>query len=526
MFSGSLALFDRALKTEASGMRGHLLRLGFAGFIEIALLYAAATSLSLGAPGLSFFANICWLNVVFISLAGISLFATAVTEEKEEGTLGLLQMANVGRAAIMLGKSTSRLVAALLLLGVQIPFVLLAITLGGVLIGQIFAAFACLAAFLVLTANLGLFWSVVCRRSAAAAFWTGASLVLYFALPYVVGFLGRIAGPYIPDAAWSAWLTDEAPIAVEAFGVPARLNAIFQTGFSDGMGSRQVAFCLIAAAVLFGLAWLGFERFADADRAAAPDRGIAGRTKAGTTFAFLARPLGDPVAWKEFRFLVGGLRGLALRVIVLAGAFAVLVAYGIYDRGDPTSPLFWRDMAGFAAIGCAIAAAADSLYLATRIMSEELKWNTLGNLLLLPRGAVGLLFAKVRGAVWALLPATLAGLVCLLVFASLSDGLTAAYAFSVPVNPITWAVIAAWSLYLTLVAFLSTVVRYGATALAALTFAVGAYALSPVLLVSAVVGGATESPEAAAVPIAVVAAVLTLGGAAACVKRFEALAER
>ena len=525
MLSGSLALFDRALKTEASGLRGHLLRLGFAGFIEIALLIAAATSLSLGAPGLAFFENICWLNVLFISLAAVSLFATAVTEEKEEGTLGLLRMANVGRAALMLGKSTSRLVAALLLLGVQIPFVLLAITLGGVLIGQITAAFVCLAAYLILVANLGLLWSVLSRRSASAAFWTAACLILYFALPPVVGFLGEALVQAAGPVRWAVWLKENGADRAAELGVPHRLSEIFTTGFSAGVWCPQVAFCLLTGAVCFALSWVCFERFADADRAAAPDRGLAAQASSKNP-ADRSRPGARPIVWKEYRFLVGGGRGLTMRFLGLLAVLGIVVGIAIYDGQDLNDAKFWAGSVIAWAGVCVGALMADSLFLATRILNEELKWNTLGNLLLLPKRTSSLVIGKVAGASLALIPAILCGIVGLAVFTNLGDPGDVAEVWRGLVSPVTWACVAGWLLYLAVVAFLSTVVRYGATVLGVIVYCVGGYALSPVFLVAMAVGGVADSMEVAAVPIGVVLLLLTFGAAVLCVKRFESLGER
>ena len=529
MLSGSLALFDRALKTEAHGLRGHLLRLGFAGFIEIALLIAAVTSLNVGAPGLEFFERICWLNVLFIGLAGVSLFATVVTEEKEEGTLGLLRMANVGRAALMLGKSTSRLVAALLLLGVQVPFVLLAVTLGGVLLGQIAGAFVSLAAFLFFTANAGLLWSVLLRRSATAAFWTGLTLVAYFALPSVTLALGGVVASSFLAAtgavpAWAVRLRDAGPDAVAEFGVPHRLNEIFTTGFAGSLWCPQVAFGVFGGLVCFGLAWVAFERFADADRAAAPDRGLAKKNRSGG--GTWGRPGRNPLAWKEFRFLVGGGRGLALRTLALIAALGVTAGVQIYDRVAFWSDRFWETQFGVGIFIGLAAAAVDSLFLATRLLSEEKKWNTLGNLMLLPRSTARVLGGKLRGALPALIPAAVLTAVCVWGFSIYGPHRDVTQMFEVILSPVSLAVLAAWTLFLVVVAYFSTVVRYGAVPLAGIVYAVGGYALSPVFLVALAFGGVTESVGAGALPIAVVLALLAAAGMVVCVKRFETLAEQ
>ena len=74
--------------------------------------------------------------------------------------LGLLRMTDLNSIAILLGKSTSRLVGAFLMLVVQLPFILLAVTLGGVGLIQILAAYSSLLAYLFLVCNLALLCSV------------------------------------------------------------------------------------------------------------------------------------------------------------------------------------------------------------------------------------------------------------------------------------------------------------------------------------------------------------------------------
>ena len=109
------------------------------------------------APGRDVFRYMCWVNFFLLNLAGVSFFSTVITEEKEEMTLGLLRMAGISPVGILLGKVTPRLLGVVLLLSVQLPFTILAITLGGVAINQILAAYVALLAFAVLMAGLGAF---------------------------------------------------------------------------------------------------------------------------------------------------------------------------------------------------------------------------------------------------------------------------------------------------------------------------------------------------------------------------------
>jgi len=51
---------------------------------------------------------VTYLNFCFITLGGVGYFATAITEEKEELTLGLLKMADIGPLTLLLGKYRCR----------------------------------------------------------------------------------------------------------------------------------------------------------------------------------------------------------------------------------------------------------------------------------------------------------------------------------------------------------------------------------------------------------------------------------
>ena len=97
MFTGVLTLLERSLRVDSRAWGPHLARFGLMGAIYIAVSYAATTSGIFGAPGLRFFTSIAYLNLIFMTLLGIGFFSTAITEEKEEDTLGLMLMAGQAR---------------------------------------------------------------------------------------------------------------------------------------------------------------------------------------------------------------------------------------------------------------------------------------------------------------------------------------------------------------------------------------------------------------------------------------------
>src|SRR5262249_37041925 len=93
----ALALFERSLRLESRSALMIMTRAGLLVLI-LCLLYPiqmTARSGFGGAPGLEFLQFLCWANLVCITLAGASYFASAITEEKEESMLGLLRMTDL-----------------------------------------------------------------------------------------------------------------------------------------------------------------------------------------------------------------------------------------------------------------------------------------------------------------------------------------------------------------------------------------------------------------------------------------------
>ena len=241
----ALALFERSLRLETRSALMIWSRTGLLVLIlfELLPIQSMARIGRMGAPGLHFLQEMVWLNLVFITLAGLSYFASAITEEKEEMMLGLLRMTDLSPVAILLGKSTSRLVGALLLLLTQVPFILLAVTLGGVGLPQIAAAYGTLLAYLFLVCNLALLFSVVFRNTTTAAAFTLAVLLVFLIGHYwaagIEGYIATSRGLNLHQGAWSV-LTTVIDFWREA--TPSdRLGAIFVTGFAGPAIGFQVA---------------------------------------------------------------------------------------------------------------------------------------------------------------------------------------------------------------------------------------------------------------------------------------------
>src|SRR5262245_50288767 len=161
MLRGTLTLLTRSLRDGARMPRAHGVRLASVLILLGMLIEAHVSSGGVGAPGLRLFRWISYLSIALVSLAGLGFFAGAISEEKEDGTLGLLKLADLSTLSIVLGKSTSRLAIALVVFIGMLPFALLSITLGGLTAKQVWAAYVAIAAYLILVANIALLYSVM-----------------------------------------------------------------------------------------------------------------------------------------------------------------------------------------------------------------------------------------------------------------------------------------------------------------------------------------------------------------------------
>jgi len=401
MFQGTFALFNRALCVDFRLRRTHLFRFLFAVIILFCLISAQLTRWTIGAPGLVLFAQIIYLNFVFILMSSISLFATAITEEKEEQTIGLLLMAGVNPVSLLLGKSLPRLISALLLLSIQFPFTLLAITLGGVTFSQVIAAYTALAVFLFCLSNLGLLCSVVCARSRAAS-----TLVVLSLLSYFLG---------VPLLAWAVdAMVDQKWIAADSFlvnsvtqiynwlqqsSVITQLNRILISGFSDTPWGMQFWSNLFLGIVLFGFACLFFNRFALTDVAMSPGRGIISKKK--SKLFSPGRTWMNALMWKDFFFVNGGF-GMALIKFISYGialiALCSFIGYTThsYSLEEIGLTLFWSMF---------IVILIEISLIAGRVFHVEVQWNTLVSTAMLPQSMAYTAYSKVGGCLLGLIPA-------------------------------------------------------------------------------------------------------------------------
>jgi ABC-type transport system involved in multi-copper enzyme maturation permease subunit len=406
MWSRTLALLIRALRVDARLLRSHLLRLALLVCVVCMLWLAHITGFAIGAPGKNFFFQITYINYLFGTLAGALFFGTAITEEKEEGTLGLLRMADIGALPLLIGKSTPRLATVLLILCVQFPFTLLAVTLGGVAWDQVLAAFCTLLAHIVFVGHLGLFWSVVCRNSGRACGLTIITVLLLVIVPPVLSrslaLLPAPADPWLAvlleqSLAGLRWLTEASAWT--------RLWEIMGSGFAGGVAGVQVWSNLAAGLLLVLLAWLLFEPFNRNVEQAVTRRGSVLTQVLRLRTARTLRPWRFPIVWKDFHYLAGGPLMWAGKLLGY-GPLVLVFLLAMHDwRWSQVNARRFGE--ALLIVMVFLVLPLELTLLAARIYRSEIKERTWPALMSLPASLPAIAYAKLAGCALGFLPTVL-----------------------------------------------------------------------------------------------------------------------
>ncbi|MDB5344137.1 MAG: hypothetical protein JWP89_2514 [Schlesneria sp.] len=398
MFHGVLALVGRSLRVDSRSVQSHLARLGLMAAIYVALCVAQWNSTSFGAPGLRFFYGIGYLNLTFMTLLGLSFFSTSISEEKEEDTLGLMLMAGISPLGTLIGKSGGRLAQALLLIAVQYPFTLLAVTMGGVTQAQVSAVYLGLAAYLVLLAGFGLLCSTIGSNNRSAATCMTIGLLAYVLIPRLAaslfifltrnGAVGAIQAGAILD-----------PIA--RFSVFEQMGWILTTGFGDPKFSWQVISNLSTGLFCFGLAWALFGLCSRQPGTESTTRGLIARSHGRFRWFSPGRPWANPFLWKDYYFVSGGLGMIPARLAFCLGLYGIALLQHNYQGGGLRN--LYMDVS-FYQIFLSLAVSIDAARLLARSVNDEIRGQTLSSLIMLPESSVSLIYSKFAGALIGWLP--------------------------------------------------------------------------------------------------------------------------
>ena len=411
------ALFVRSLREQSRAKFTPLARGALALLILLFIAGNERDFTRYSAPGQQVLITVVMVNFFAIAIFGLSTFASAITEEKEEDTLGLLQMTRLNPLAILLGKSTARLCEGLLLLAVQVPFTMLCITLGGVAMSQVLRCYAILGSFLFFLCNVALLWSVVCRRTSRATSMTVLTGFLLYVLPLVIGVVAMASA--FGGGGRVTWFEG---FAQHWLGINPVLDLVKAVEPRGGMpfATDSVTASLLGGVIFFSLAWMCFRPCCNSTGEAVPQARKRPAAAAGGRTS-RRRPGRRAIMWKDFHFLGGGRRGLLIRAAIYIGmallfvwAAETMYGYGTNYRASRIGFMFW--------IFGLLCFSVEFGLVSARMFATERKRKTLGVLCTLPLGTGRIVREKILGALPQLIPSLALAVTGLLMIFSADTG--------------------------------------------------------------------------------------------------------
>jgi hypothetical protein len=194
------------------------------------------------------------LALGFCLLAGIFLTADCLSEEKREGTLGLLFLTDLRGYDVVLGKLIATSVHSVYGLMAIFPVLALPLMMGGVTVGEFWRVVLLLVATLFLSLSLGMAASAVAREAPQAMAGTFLGVLVLAAVPPTLRWLGNVLFGIWPSGAM-VWSSPGCAFAAALDG-PYRLgNGALDFWMSLGTVSLLGLGCLVRAAVWLPRAW-------------------------------------------------------------------------------------------------------------------------------------------------------------------------------------------------------------------------------------------------------------------------------
>lgn len=412
--------------------------------------YLVGRASQVGAGG-QFASAVFYCCYVFLTLVGGLYFSVGIVEEKEEQTLPLLRMTGATPLTILLGKSIPRLMVALLFVVIITPFLVLSLTLGGVLIWGLVSSVLGLLTYATMLSQLGTLASVFCRQARPAFMLTMLGWLL-LEIPFVWAWpLDELMGNRYDVYGWFSERS-----------LMTNMSYFLTAWASTEVWWPQMTFHLAVAAGCLFTSWLVFERFT-AGAVAGTDQAEPSliMSRQGAVRQAAGRVPQDSLAWKSWKYVSGGWPWFWVRIFVppvLTAIVMVLTSKWRVSLEDIGIAL-WIVGGVFALINVA--------NLLGNLFNAEIRGNTFSGLLMLPQTSAVLATRMLAG----LIPAVISSAGCLVLGLSLLflegelhfDDVFEVFAEPAVLHCVTWL---AATLMLGLV--LSVRMRYGGMLLSAI----------------------------------------------------------
>jgi len=215
----SLPIIFREFRVAARKKPTFVLRCVFAGLLTVVLLFFfqgqgkffGVASTALGKTLLHIFS---WQLLILVFAVAPAVTSGCISDERREGTLGLLFLTHLNAADIVLGKFVSKGIDLLLMVLAASPLLFAPILLGGVNWDQTLSVLVNVLALLLLASAFGVFCSAASKNTMTATAVAYLLLIFYNVVAVVLPVLKREVLAHHPSSAWGLvpdWLLQASP---------------------------------------------------------------------------------------------------------------------------------------------------------------------------------------------------------------------------------------------------------------------------------------------------------------------------
>lgn len=204
-----LPIVDRELRAASRRWVIYWLRSGYGllAFIVALFVFLANLDASQQRMGRDLFNALAWLSMPYCLLCGLLWTADCLSQEKREGTLGLLFLTDLKGYDVILGKLVATSLSGFYGLLATFPILAVPLLLGGITSTQFWCEILALINTFLFSLSLGMFVSVLSRQWRKAVMGTFLLLLLFTAvLPAYAGLVLYFAPAYPRGVAWALLL--------------------------------------------------------------------------------------------------------------------------------------------------------------------------------------------------------------------------------------------------------------------------------------------------------------------------------
>ena len=336
--------------------------------------------------GLDIFNFISIANLIFLTFASMRYFGSIISDEKEQGTIGLLLLTPLHPVSILSAKAYPMFHAMAAILVAQIPLITFCVTLGGVVLSQVFIFYILCVFYLMFLCGLFLPCSSLVRKTGDALGLTFLSLVFVNAFPAILDVCNRL---YFQNDHFSNvvyHLTNMQTWKVWSSLVSGNLEV---STFAIYMAGCTVTLIL---GTLLSLHWI---RKVDlSDPTAKKDKG----KNQSKTRASKNRCWNQANIWKDWNFFAGGKK----RMIAKAGfALLIMVSLPLFSGHNQVKFLNEKYFEVFLQINLPLSIIAfliEYISHVSNFIAKEVKGKTLSGVLLQPLTVEEFFLSKIKAA--------------------------------------------------------------------------------------------------------------------------------